>query len=508
MSSPLVSSSLGLPPVPSGLPRNQDKKNLTLTSRLYWSLTLPAIALLSLGGLAWWGFDQINRKVNTIYDDRVIPLQQLKRVSDGYGIAGVDSVQKAQAGLVSLPQARERLVTGRKNADQAWASYRQTFLTPEEQQLVTQTEAVFGTAQRAIDRAEDLLNRGDRAALQGIDGWLYGSIDPLTQRLDQLIDLQLRVAASERQAAQNLYDTFRGIFIVALLVAVALSSPVGYAFGRALTAALRRTIDQVAGAASEIAAATEENERVAQQQARASQETQGAMVHLQSLAQNIAGVVAQVADQARVSRQLVVAGTETLTTAIDRMDGVRTRADRTAEQSTWLGDRALKIGEIAALVDEFAGQTKMLALNASLEAVRAGDRGREFAVVASEIRALADRSRAASGEINALVGELQQAIGQTSTLARASSEASQGTAESLRDSAIALERIAAATHSTDASTQRIDSDAKQELAAIQAVLELIQGLQQATEEGVRGLGQTRAGMEQLNGVVVELQSMV
>ncbi|MCZ8164086.1 MAG: MCP four helix bundle domain-containing protein, partial [Brevundimonas sp.] len=201
---------------------------MSVKSRLIMVLLVLGISVVAMAGSAGYAGWQGSRQLDTILADRVVPLKQLKIVSDMYAVNVVDTAHKARSGEFSFPEALESLSDAKRAIDENWSAYEATRLTPEEQELVEAVGQNTPAADAAIADLENILRAGDRAALeQFATTRLYPTIDPVTASVSSLIDLQVRVAGEDGAKAQQLFgftNTFNTVLGLAALIIVGLTT--------------------------------------------------------------------------------------------------------------------------------------------------------------------------------------------------------------------------------------------------------------------------------------------
>jgi methyl-accepting chemotaxis protein len=181
---------------------------------------------------------------------------------------------------------------------------------------------------------------------------------------------------------------------------------------------------------------------------------------------------------------------------------------RSAQSVTKLGTQSEQIGEIIGTIEDIADQTNLLALNAAIEAARAGEQGRGFAVVADEVRALATRTTNATRDIGEMISAIQKEIREAvSGMELGVKEAAKGTEEAAK-SGSALETILSQVGAVSGQIGQIATAAEEQSATTTEVSTTLQRMNRAVEEASAGVRISSSAATQLAVVAEELQRKV
>lgn len=199
---------------------------VSIKQRIIYTVLFLSVLLLLMGGIGLYNLKQVNESLKTVHDDRVVPLKQLKLVADAYAVNIIDAMNKANAGMLNAEETSRNIKQAQTDIAREWGAYKATTLTPEEAKLAAESELRFMKANEEIAKLEQFLaTKSDNIQgdlIQFIEP-LYRTIDPVSEQISALINLQLDVAKAEYTRSQANYEQIKLITIGLIVLGVVLA---------------------------------------------------------------------------------------------------------------------------------------------------------------------------------------------------------------------------------------------------------------------------------------------
>ncbi len=406
-------------------------------------------------------------------------------------------------------------------------------------------------------RLMDFIRAGnDAQAMEVLAGAINQHANDMSSSLGALLDFNRAAAGKAARFAENVYgNAIVGVIVVIVAAALltillawlftrSLLVPLGQALEEALAVAagdltreirvtgrdepaqlldalrtmqgnLRSAVQQIADSSSQLASAAEELNAVTENSSRGLHQQNDQIEQAATAVNEMTSAVEEVARSAVDTSQ---ATGETNRTALQGRDAVKQTVGAIRQLSAEVNSSAGQVGQLAVKVRDIgqvldviraiADQTNLLALNAAIEAARAGDAGRGFAVVADEVRALAHRTQQSTREIEQMIGGVQQDTEQAVGAMQHSLERARSSEDVAQAAGEALEQIAQAIAGINERNLVIASAAEEQAQVAREVDRNLVAIRDLSLQSAAGANQTSAASQELSRLAVGLNGLV
>lgn len=536
-------------------------KGLSIRRKLMLTTILPVLGIVIIIATSLSQLQSANDGVDRIYEERVLPLKDLKVIADEYAVLVIDAVNKANAGILTGAEALQGIQTARKTITGKWQDYRAHTLTDDELQMANDAEQLFVVADRSLDKLEMGIKQvglgNIKGQLDAYDGPLYKDIDPISDKISTLINLQLQIASEERSDVRSVYESSLIIMLVlgvSLIVVLMLMGGMVYRSIRKPLNALRFAMSQVAkksdltatvevnssdelgkmsenfnqmlahqrlliggisSAALQLASAAEEMSSISDQtnksigsQRMEIEQVASAMNQMVSNSQEVAKSAEQADSQTKVMQEQANQGNDIVSAAVASTNSLIGNVAQVSERICAVEKNSENIDSIINVIKEIADQTNLLALNAAIEAARAGDQGRGFSVVADEVRTLAQRTQQSTTEIQNAIERLQvDTRSAVNAMEQSQKEAAQ-TSGKAAEAGNALQGISAAVCMITDMNTHIASASEEQTSVGEEINRSLVAINDSAQGSSEGAQQLSIASDELSKLAAELNTKV
>ncbi len=439
----------------------------------------------------------------------------------------------------------------------AQAIYEKLIDSREERAAYDEYVNLLGQYRQIETRMKSLSQTNQVEALRTlINSELLSNSEQVNAVLARLLDINNKMALVTNQEAKDQYDLAFNLVVGLLALATALTVlfawlltrsitvPIAQALeaaeevaegnltrpikvdgndeaGRLLAAMakmqdkLRDTLQRIAGSATQLASAAEELNAVTDESARGLTQQNNEIEQAATAVNEMTSAVEEVARNAvstsEASRNATTSAgdgrdlVQETVSAIERMSG---DVQATATLIGDLANESRDIGKVLDVIRGLADQTNLLALNAAIEAARAGEAGRGFAVVADEVRALAHRTQQSTSEIERMIGSIQAGTEHAVDSMRNSTERAESTLNIAKGAGLSLDTINAAIVEINERNLVIASAAEEQAQVAREVDRNLVNIRDLSVQSATGASQTSAASNELSRLAVDLNGMV
>ncbi|WP_407292392.1 methyl-accepting chemotaxis protein [Stutzerimonas zhaodongensis] len=438
--------------------------------------------------------------IQAVYSQLDAAVATLERYGNVLNASSRDAISQIRTELGQYRTAIETLVT----ATQAIAKARQE-MTDQQKEIVRISDALY---QFQLDRLH--IESGEarnRLIISTVLALLLGIVAAWLITRQIILPLRTTLADIERIASGDLTASTavtRRDELGALQKGI---QQMGTTL-RQLIGGIRDGVSQISSAAEELSAVTMQTSAGVNSQKEETDQVATAMNEMSATVQEVARNAEQAAQAANEADKEAQEGDRVVAEVVAQIERMAGEVIRSTEAMTVLQNDSDKIGSVMNVIRAVAEQTNLLALNAAIEAARAGEAGRGFAVVADEVRGLAQRTQKSTEEIEGLVTALQNGTQQVSAIMQNSRSLTESSVELTRSAGTSLARITSTVSNIQAMNQQIATAAEQQSAVAEEISRSVVNVRDVSEQTAAASEETAASSVELARLGSHLQTMV
>jgi methyl-accepting chemotaxis protein len=362
------------------------------------------------------------------------------------------------------------------------------------------TELIPLIVQRAIEDAKTL-----------IFGIQADNLKTISELSEELSDNALKAVNTSVEQSRNTADAARNMALLFSMIAIILSVTACWSLIRNLKQAtneLHQAVSVLGDGVNQILASVSESATGTTETASAVSQTTATVEQLKQTSQLSSEKARGVFESSQRSEEISSAGLQATEGTAEGMKRIRKEMDQIAQSMTRLNEKAHDIVEIIATVDDLAKQSNLLAVNAAIEAAKAGEHGKGFAVVAQEVKNMASQSKQATAQVRAIVEEIQAAAALAAQATELGSEAVDAAVKQSNQANDSIMQLANSVSESATAAAQIASASKQQESGADQVAVAMMGIREAAEHNVIAIGRVEEAANTLSSLGSRLQELV
>jgi methyl-accepting chemotaxis protein len=533
-------------------------RNLNIAPRAFLGFSVIGLLMLVLGIFALSQMNKINTANEVMATNSMPSIKALDKLTEGSIRLRVLSYRlMLNRDPDTLQKTTELLAMRNKQIDDARATYVKLISAPEEQSTYDQYLQLLNDYRQLESRMKSLSQANDMTELTRLlSADLQTNSDQMNVVLGKLVEMNTQQLNEASATATQQYSTAFTMVVTLLIIATALTMlfawlltksitrPIASALkaaeeiaegdltrtitvdgsdeaGRLLAAMLkmqsklRDTLQRISGSATQLASAAEELNAVTDESARGLSQQNNEIEQAATAVNQMTSAVEEVARNAvstsEASKNATTSASDGRDLVQETVSAIERMSNDVQSTSTLIGNLAGEsrdIGKVLDVIRGLADQTNLLALNAAIEAARAGEAGRGFAVVADEVRALAHRTQQSTSEIERMIGSIQGGTEQAVNSMRSSTERAESTLNIAKGAGLALDTINSAVVEINERNLVIASAAEEQAQVAREVDRNLVNIRDLSTQSATGANQTSAASNELSRLAVDLNGMV
>lgn len=534
-------------------------RNMNIGSRAGLGFTIIGLLVLAMGLIALFQANEMDDATAEIRDEWLPAVQDVGVIGSGLGRTRALTLRTLT--MKEGDRLKETVGLVRRINQEISAfliNYEKGIDSPDDRKLFEDFKSSYAKylsyQERILDGVLASVERGDE--IEVANGPLASAADQMMAALNKLIKFNEQGAVHAADQTSKAFDAAVFMIVVALILILMLMVVIAIVLTRSIVSplseavivadrvssgdltqnihvtgsdepahllialkrmqdSLHETIEKIsessnmlASASEELHAVTEDTNRGLNQQSAEIDQAATAVNQMTAAVEEVARNAVNTADDSKAADKSTYQGREKVSQALESINRLVGNVSDTSEEVKLLAQNANEISQVLVVIRSIAEQTNLLALNAAIEAARAGEAGRGFAVVADEVRALAYRTQQSTGEIEKMIEGIQSGTDRAVDAMNESQERANGTLQVAREANDALDVIGEAIASINQKNLVIASASEEQAQVAREVDKNLVNIRDLSMQTSAGANQTNASSQELSRLAVDLHAMV